>query len=322
MADVKWIKIITDIFDDEKILMIESLPSADSIIVVWFKLLTFAGKQNNDGVFIMNNRIAYTDEMLASIFRRDVNVVRMALKTFQNFGMIDIIDNVITIPNWNKHQTLDAYERKKLRDRQYQAERRAHQRALIEKSSDTSFDCNATQSSDVAISEEDKERDKEKDIINNIIADSDESDTPAPQPKKKQKKEKPAKHKYGEFKHVLLTDEEYARLIETHGERTAANAIAFLDEYIEEKGYKSQSHNLAIRRWVIDAVKERDAKKQTKPSVRKNQFNSVPQRSNDYSAMENLLLQQKRPHECHDEDFVAKRDELQAKLAQKYGKAK
>ena len=26
----------TDIFDDEKILLIESLPSADSIITIWF----------------------------------------------------------------------------------------------------------------------------------------------------------------------------------------------------------------------------------------------------------------------------------------------
>ena len=108
MSDVKWIKITTDIFDDEKILMIESLPSADSIIVIWFKLLTFAGKQNNDGVFIMNNRIAYTEEMLASIFRRDLNTVKLALNTFRNFGMIEIVDDVITIPNWNKHQTLDA----------------------------------------------------------------------------------------------------------------------------------------------------------------------------------------------------------------------
>ena len=38
-SDVKWIKITTDIFDDEKILLIESLPEADSIIVIWFKLL-------------------------------------------------------------------------------------------------------------------------------------------------------------------------------------------------------------------------------------------------------------------------------------------
>lgn len=165
MADVKWIKITTDLFDDEKILMIESLPSSDSIIVIWFKLLTFAGKQNNDGVFIMNDRIAYTDEMLASIFRRDVNTVRLALKTFQNFGMIDIIDDVITIPNWNKHQTLDAYERKKERDRIYQADRRAKQRLLISKSSDSS----TTQSSDVAFSEEEKEKDIDKELYKTIV---------------------------------------------------------------------------------------------------------------------------------------------------------
>lgn len=158
MADVKWIKITTDIFDDEKVLMIESLPSADSIIVIWFKLLTFAGKQNNDGVFIMNNRIAYTDEMLASIFRRDVKIIRMALSTFQNFGMIDIIDNVITIPNWGKHQTLDAYEKKKIRDRERIARKRAEQKALIAMSPDESHDM----SPDVAFSEGDKEREKER----------------------------------------------------------------------------------------------------------------------------------------------------------------
>lgn len=159
MADVKWIKITTDIFDDEKILLIETMPCADSIIVIWFKLLAFAGKQNNDGVFMMNNRIAYTEEMLAAIFRRDVNTVKLALQTFENFGMIEIVENVITIPNWNKHQSLDAYEQKKERDRQYQAKRRAAQKRIIQKSSD----CQTIQSSDVVVSEEDREGDKEKD---------------------------------------------------------------------------------------------------------------------------------------------------------------
>ena len=188
MPDVKWIKITTDIFDDEKILMIESLPSADSIIVIWFKLLTFAGKQNNDGVFIMNNRIAYTDEMLASIFRRDINTVRLSLKTFEDFGMIDIIDNVITIPNWSKHQTLDAYEKKKARDRERMVRKREEQRILAEKSSnkspdkspdkslDKSPDKSLDKSNDVAITERDKERDtdleKEKERIHyNVVVD-------------------------------------------------------------------------------------------------------------------------------------------------------
>lgn len=163
MADVKWIKIVTDIFDDEKILLLESLPEADAIIVIWFKLLTLAGKQNNNGVFLMSNRIPYTDEMFATIFRRNINTVRLALRSLEQFGMIEIIDNVITIPNWNKHQTLDAYEKKKERDRLYQQERRAAQRALIgQVSSDESSDTSPDTSSDVAISEEDKEEDKKE----------------------------------------------------------------------------------------------------------------------------------------------------------------
>lgn len=165
MADVKWIKITTDIFDDEKILLIESLPSADSIIVIWFKLLAFAGKQNNHGVFLMSNRIAYTDEMLASIFRRDVNIVRLALKAFEEYGMIEIVENVITIPNWNKHQSLDVYEKKKERDRLYQAERRSKQKALIEKSSDNRLTSSDT-SSYVAVSDIDKEEEKEEEKKN------------------------------------------------------------------------------------------------------------------------------------------------------------
>lgn len=156
MAEVKWIKITTDVFDDEKILLIENLPERDSLIVIWFKLLCLAGKQNNSGVFMFSNRMPYTDEMLATIFRRPINTVRLALATFQQYGMIDIIDDVITIPNWNKHQSLDAYEKKKARDRLYQAERRAAQKALIGESSD--------KSSDIVVSdkEEDKERDKNK----------------------------------------------------------------------------------------------------------------------------------------------------------------
>ncbi len=175
MADVKWIKITTDIFDDEKILLIESLPDAYAIITVWFKLLCLAGKQNNSGVFMMG-QIAYTDKMLATIFRMKEATVTMALQTFEQFGMVEIVDGVITIPNWGKHQSLDAYEQKKQRDRLYQAERRKKQRHLLEELSDVekkSCDCHTTESSDVEKNrslEEEKEGDikkREKEIKKN-----------------------------------------------------------------------------------------------------------------------------------------------------------
>ena len=125
---------VTDIFDDEKILLIESLPAADSIIVIWFKLLCLAGKQNNSGVFMLNDKIPYTEEMLATIFRREPNTVRLALETFERFGMIERFEGVITIPNWGKHQNLDQLENKKQYMRNYMKEYRSKQKLLADKS--------------------------------------------------------------------------------------------------------------------------------------------------------------------------------------------
>ena len=130
MAEVKWIKIVTDIFDDEKILLIESLPESDSLIVIWFKLLCLAGKQNNSGVFMMGNSMPYTDQMLATIFRRKETTVQLALQTFQQFGMVEIIDGVITIPNWEKHQNIDQLEKMKEQTRQRVAKHREKQKVL------------------------------------------------------------------------------------------------------------------------------------------------------------------------------------------------
>lgn len=70
------------------------------------------------------------------------------------------------------------------------------------------------------------------------------------------KKAKPEKHQYGEYKHVLLTDDERDRLFADYGEVETLEAIKFLDEYIEMKGYKCKSHNLALRKWVFRAVNE------------------------------------------------------------------
>ena len=134
MSEVKWIKICTDIFDDEKILLIESMPEADSIIVCWFKLLTLAGKMNNSGVFMLNDRIAYTDEMLASVFRRPLNTVRMALQTFEQFGMVELINNVVTIPNWEKHQSEDRLTKLREYQKEYQKGYRKKQQEIAENS--------------------------------------------------------------------------------------------------------------------------------------------------------------------------------------------
>ena len=265
MADVKWIKVATDIFDDEKILLIKSMPKSDTLLVIWFELLCFAGKQNNSGVFLLNNKTPFTYKMLATIFKRNEKIVKDALNIFEGFGMIEIVDDVITIPNWNKHQTLDSYEKKKERDKKYQAERRAVQKSIIaKKSSDESSD----KSSDVAIS--DKEEEKEEDIIYrergyiyNNIAHAREDTNPESSPTA-----------YGQYKNVFLSDEELSKLKASFPDWQ--DKIERLSSYIESTGKSYVSHYATITRWA----REDDAKAR-KHTQGKNGFKN-------YSGDENL----------------------------------
>lgn len=130
MDDVKWIKITVDIFDDDKIKLIEAMPDGYALITVWFKLLCLAGKQNNHGVFLITDNMPYTDEMFATIFRMPVQTVRLALQTFEAFDMVDIVEGVTTIPKWEKHQNLDALERNKEQSKLRMREYRARQKQL------------------------------------------------------------------------------------------------------------------------------------------------------------------------------------------------
>lgn len=81
---------------------------------------------------------------------------------------------------------------------------------------------------------------------------------PASEEKSSSASAKASKHKYGEYKNVLLKDEELQRLKEEY--ENWEELIKYLDEYIEMKGYKAKSHYLCIKKWVVDAVKKNSKK--------------------------------------------------------------
>lgn len=166
MSEIKWIKITTDIFDDEKICLIDALPDHDAILVIWFKILALAGKHNRNGLLMMSDKVHYTDEMLATIFKRPLNTVRMALGIFEQFGMVEIIDGVITLPNWEKHQNIDGMEKIKEQTRNRVARHREKQKNLAL----GNVTCNVTVTQGNALEEEEEgdknrlDKDKNKNI--------------------------------------------------------------------------------------------------------------------------------------------------------------
>lgn len=169
MADVKWIKLNIDMFDDEKIKIIQSMPEGDAMCVIWIKLLTLAGKTNDKGYVYITDDMPYTDEMLSVIFNKPLNTVRLALDTFTKLGMIDVDSKGIYLLNFDRHQSLDKLEKIKEQTRARVQRHREKQKqvALVE---DVTLHVTQSNATDIDIDKEleiDIEIDKDKEIEKN-----------------------------------------------------------------------------------------------------------------------------------------------------------
>ena len=158
MADVKWIKVSTDMFEsNRKIKQIEMMPEGDTILVIWLKLLLLAGNVNDGGAIYLTPEIPYTEEMLATELRRPLNTVKMALTIFEKFGMIEIIDDILHLSAWEKYQNVEGLEKIREQNRLRQQRKRENQKILAEMSRDSNVTVTGCHDT-----EEEGEEDKEK----------------------------------------------------------------------------------------------------------------------------------------------------------------
>lgn len=165
MSDVKWIKIVTNIFDNRKVKQIETMPEGDTILVIWFKLICLAGSINDNGMIYLTSEIPYTEEMLAAQFGRSLSVVRLALRTFESFGMIEVVDNFLCLPSWEKYQSADKLAGIRSKNAERQARYRERQKAkMLENSVTPALPVTQHNALDIDI-DKDIEEDKENNDI-------------------------------------------------------------------------------------------------------------------------------------------------------------
>ncbi|WP_160687654.1 phage replisome organizer N-terminal domain-containing protein [Clostridium sp. C2-6-12] len=178
MSDIKWIKIDSHIFEDEKIKLIETMPEGIMIIYVWIRLLVQAGRINGGGYVYLNENIPYTAEMLAAIFGKPLEAIKSALKILCDLEMIEVAsNNVIKIINWEKHQNVEGMEKVRAQNRKRVAEHREKKRQIEQVSKENSSenkDNNFEETKDKKNEEEScgnesiKTQEAESDIISNV----------------------------------------------------------------------------------------------------------------------------------------------------------
>ena len=131
MAEMQWIKLRIDMFDDEKIKIIQSMPDGDALLVVWIRLIALAGKCNANGLVLVEDEFPYTDEMLSVIFNKPLQTVKLALATFEKFRMIESTTKGIYITNFDKHQNIEGMERIREQNRIRKQRQRERNKALL-----------------------------------------------------------------------------------------------------------------------------------------------------------------------------------------------
>lgn len=253
MADVKWIKLSTELFDNRKIKHIRKLPEGNNILLIWIFLLTLAGRCNAGGMIFLTENIPYTVEMLSDESGFDLNTVKLALEVLSHFEMIST--DPLMIDDWENHQNIDGLDKIREQTRKRVADHRARKKheMLTESQEERYSNVTVTHCNAIDI-EEEREREREKEKEYSIyLSDASESE-------KREAKDNPSRHKYGMYNNVLLSDEDISKL-KSEFPCDWQNRIERLSEYVAATGKKYKSHLATIRSWARrDLEKNKDAR--------------------------------------------------------------
>lgn len=161
MAEVKWIKLSTTLFDNRKIKHLRKLPDGDNIVLIWVMLLTLAGKCNDGGRVYLTERIPYDSKMLADELDVEENTVKLALEALQRFDMIFFDGDFLVISGWEEHQNIEGMDKIREGNRIRKQRQREKERLL-----NVSCDSHVTVTQCHGI-EEEEEEEKNKNKIKN-----------------------------------------------------------------------------------------------------------------------------------------------------------
>lgn len=130
MADVKWIKISTYMFDNRKIKHLRRLPDGDNIVLIWVMLLTIAGRCNANGRVFLTEDIPYTSKMLAEELNFEEGTIQLALSSMEELGMIVNDNDFLYITGWEEHQNVEGMDKIREQNRLRKQRQREREKEL------------------------------------------------------------------------------------------------------------------------------------------------------------------------------------------------
>lgn len=94
MSDNKkyyYLRLKDNFFDSDELKILESMKDGYLYSNILLKL--YLRSLKNDGKLVVNERIPYSADMLASVTGHQVGTIKQALSVFKDLGLIDVLDN-------------------------------------------------------------------------------------------------------------------------------------------------------------------------------------------------------------------------------------
>ena len=248
MAEVKWVKITTDMFDNRKIKYLRKLPDGNNIVLIWVMLLTMAGRCNANGMIFLTENIPYTPKMLADELDFEENTVKLALASLEKMNMVVTDGDFFSIAGWGEYQNLDGMEKIREQNRIRQKAWYDRKKALTETSNATP-NVSITQPNAI---EEEGEEDLEEEKENSFYHSAEKTDF--------LKEETKRKYLGGSLGKgvVLLSDEQMNDLLEKLSIEEFDHYVSVVaDCELSGKPFKKKTHYKAI---LDMAAKDRGVK--------------------------------------------------------------
>lgn len=128
MVQVQWLKVYTDIFDNEKMKKLLRNRNGDTYFRVWIQLLTLAAKSNQHGAILLGENIPMSKEDLAKVMHKTLNKLEKIIQDLHKLDMIIIEKDTIYIKNWDMYQSADELEKLRESNRRRQQKYRDKQK--------------------------------------------------------------------------------------------------------------------------------------------------------------------------------------------------
>ena len=128
--NVKWVKLYTNILNDDELLAIQMLPEGPTIWMLWIKLLVLAGTLNTGGVLMLKGGFPYTDELLSEKFHINRKTIRTGIKKLQEYKLLDEVNGCLAIANWKKYQAEERLEKIRVKDKERKRKSREEQKRI------------------------------------------------------------------------------------------------------------------------------------------------------------------------------------------------